>query len=204
MSQNHHGSPVADEPAPIANDRDPCRRMLDGLFTAQDLNLYANQDDQDNLPVRIGDPDFWEAQTDERGALDYSPAARHYLLSRLGRRDAMSVDEYFHIWSGCFFAARKDVRSARDILMLFLHQNLEILKELYLLALPPHRHIAPTEEALHAVLDADSSRRFFHGAAFSRWVLDAWLPASLRRYHRERIASPSRRQAAPIAAGCIA
>jgi hypothetical protein len=175
--------PAQENVRPISPELAASLARLGGLFSADELNLGGGEPVVDTFPEWIGKMKFWRLRAAETGQLAYGPAVRHYLRDCLGRQSLMSFEDYLRVWVDSFYATRLDHESARDILLGFLYQNLDILKHLYLLSLPHNHDLAPTDTALNACFSAPENEQLFIGSGFSTWVLKVWLPCHLRHYH---------------------
>lgn len=127
-----------------------------------------------------------------------SPASRFYLQRRVGIKGVLDFDAYFRIWARGFFDTRNDSESARVVLMLFLHDNVAALKDLFILDQPANAQVAPDEQAVRACLQAHEEASPVDGEAFAQWVLQAWLPFHL---HASGLA-PDAQQAMPAQEAC--
>jgi len=153
---------------------------LEGLFEPEALGLHADAPKEGSFLSRICKAEFWTCALCRKDQLCYSPAVHFYLQNLFPEQVSMSFQDYCRIWGQSFFAARYDLCSARDILLLFLDQNLRYLKSLYILEQPHNQDLAPTPEALERCVDSPSNAALFIGDRFSHWVLEDWLPFHLR------------------------
>ena len=153
---------------------------LEGLFEPRALGLSEGAPAEGSFLARIGKPEFWTCAMCKKDALRYSPAVHFYIGTLFGDHAPMGFREYCQVWGQSFFAARHDLDSARDILLLFLDQNLDYLKRLYILEQPHNEDLAPNAAALARCFDAPANAMLFVGDHFARWVLDDWLPFHLR------------------------
>ncbi|HYD59603.1 MAG TPA: hypothetical protein VEC35_04575 [Noviherbaspirillum sp.] len=153
---------------------------LEGLFAREALGLAQGAPHAGSFPARIGKTEFWTCALCRKDQARSSAAARFYLDDRFQEMVGMRFRDYCQIWGQSFFATRHDFDSARDILLLFLDQNLDLLKRLYILDQPHNRDLAPDAQALERCFEAPDNAMLFVGDRFSRWVLDEWLPFQLR------------------------
>lgn len=153
---------------------------LEGLFDRTSLGLHDGLPRPGSFLARLAEPQFWSCALCRKDLLRYSPAARFYLGNLFPADSGMPFREYLRIWMHSFFATRHDTASARDMLLLFLHQNLDYLKRMYILEQAHNQDLAPAAEALQRCFDTPSNAALFTGGGFARWVLDDWLPFHLR------------------------
>jgi len=153
---------------------------LEGLFASEALGLHDGPPMEGSFLARIGKPEFWTCALCKKDQLRYSPAVHFYLQTLFDDRASMDFHDYCQVWGQSFFAARHDLYSARDILLLFLDQNLRYLKRLYILEQPHNHDLAPTHEALDRCFDSPANAMLFVGDRFARWALEDWLPFHLR------------------------
>lgn len=113
-------------------------------------------------------------------AVSYSPAARFYLQRHVAIKGVLDFDTYFRIWVRAFYDTRHDVDSAGVVLMLFLHHNLAVLKDLFILDRPANAAVAPEEEAVRTCLQTQADAALAEGEQFAHWVLRQWLPSHLQ------------------------
>lgn len=153
---------------------------LEGLFASEALGLHDGPPKDGSFLARIGKPEFWTCALCKKDQLRYSPAVHFYLQTLFDEQASMDFHDYCQVWGQSFFAARHDLYSARDILLLFLDQNLQYLKQLYILEQPHNRNLAPTREALARCFDSPANAMLFVGDRFAHWALEDWLPFHLR------------------------
>lgn len=153
---------------------------LEGLFEFDALGLYDGPPKDGSFLALIGKSEFWTCALCKKDQLRYSPAVHFYLQTLFDKQPAMRFHDYCQVWGQSFFAARHDVCSARDILLLFLDQNLRYLKRLYILEQPHNQDLAPSREALERCFDSPANAMLFVGDHFARWTLEDWLPFHLR------------------------
>lgn len=153
---------------------------LEGLFEFDTLGLHDGPPKDGSFLARISKSEFWTCALCKKDQLRYSPAVHFYLQSQFDNQPAMNFHDYCQVWGQSFFATRHDLSSARDILLLFLDQNLRYLKRLYILEQPHNQDLAPTREALERCFDSPANAMLFVGDRFARWALEDWLPFHLR------------------------
>jgi hypothetical protein len=153
---------------------------LEGLFKPEALGLQSGPHDAGGFLARISRSDFWTCAMCKKNQLRDSPAAHFYIQTLFAEQASLGFQGYCQVWGQSFFAARHDVDSARDILLLFLDQNLRYLKRLYILEQPGNQDLPPTAQALEHCFDSPANAMLFVGGHFSRWVLEDWLPFHLR------------------------
>ena len=185
---------------------------LEGLFSPEVLGLAGGRPPEGSFLARICKSEFWTCALCRIGQPRYSPAAHFYIQSLCAEQAAMDFRDYCQAWGLSFFAARHDLDSARDILLLFLDQNLGYLKRLYILEQPHNQNLAPDAQALARCFDTPANAMLFVGDRFSRWVLEDWLPFQLRYVccreflaHEEAMARECPRQSEygdPVACTC--
>ncbi|HYD96998.1 MAG TPA: hypothetical protein VEC01_16840 [Noviherbaspirillum sp.] len=176
--------PVSEVPAALqkleANIASVFLARLDGLFAPDALGLGGGTPREDSFLGRIGKPAFWTCALCKKDQVRYSPAVQFHLQRLFSADGPMSFHDYCQVWGQSFYAARHDGDSARDLLLLFLDQNLRSLKELYILEQPHNQDLTPETRAVQRCLEASANAMLFVGDRFSRWVLDDWLPFHLR------------------------
>lgn len=153
---------------------------LEGLFEPEALGLHGGPHPAGSFLARICRPDFWTCAMCKKNQPRYSPAALFYIQTLFADHAALDFQGYCQVWGQSFFAARHDVASARDILLLYLDQNLRYLKRLYILEQPRNQNLMPTTQAMERCFDSPANTMLFVGDNFSRWVLEDWLPFHLR------------------------
>lgn len=153
---------------------------LEGLFSLEALGLDREPPRSGSFLARVGTTEFWACALCRKDQLRDSAATRFYLQCLFPEQAGMHFHDYCQIWGQSFYAARHDFSSARDILLLFLDQNLVHLKRLYILAQPHNQDLTPDARVLERRFDAPDNAMLFVGERFSRWVLDEWLPFQLR------------------------
>ncbi|RZI44447.1 hypothetical protein EGT07_03240 [Herbaspirillum sp. HC18] len=153
---------------------------LEGLFDHEALGLHAGDPKEGSFLARIGRPEFWTCALCKKDQSRSSAAADFYLHNLFPEHAAMTFREYCRVWGQSFYAARYDVDSARDMLLLFLDQNLRYLKQLFILEQPHNQDLVPEAQALKRSLEAPANASLFVGDRFAHWVLDEWLPFNLR------------------------
>ena len=153
---------------------------LEGLFEPEALGLHDGPPPEGSFLARLCKPEFWTCALCKKNQLRSSPAVHFYMQCLFPEQAPMGFRDYCQVWGQSFFAARHDLDSARDILLLFLDQNLRYLKRLYILEQPHNRNLAPTAEALERCFDSPANAMLFVGSHFSQWVLEDWLPFHLR------------------------
>jgi len=152
---------------------------LDGLFDRRVLGLHEGALPEHGFLARIGKAEFWACALCKKGQRYYGRAAHAYLQRQFPNSAAMSFEDDCRTWAKSFYAARDDADSLRDLLLLFLDQNLVHLKRLYILEQPGNRDLGETQ-AIARCCDEPSNALLFVGERFARWVLDDWLPFHLR------------------------
>ncbi|WP_420475520.1 hypothetical protein [Noviherbaspirillum sp. ST9] len=153
---------------------------LEGLFDIDDLGLCDGAPREGSFLARIGKAEFWTCALCKKDQLRYSPAVHFYLHTQFDEQGSMNFHDYCQVWGQSFFAARHDLCSARDLLLLFLDQNLHCLKRLYILEQPHNQDLTSTSEALERCFDSPANAMLFVGDRFARWALEDWLPFHLR------------------------
>ena len=153
---------------------------LEGLFNRDALGLDGDTPSEDSFLGRIGKAAFWTCALCKKDQLRYSPAAQLHLQRLFAANDKFRFHDYCQVWGQSFYAARHDIDSARDLLLLFLDQNLPHLKQLYILEQPHNQDLALDALAIERCLDSAANTMLFIGDRFARWVLDDWLPFHLR------------------------
>lgn len=168
---------------------------LEGLFEPEALGLHDGAPREGSFLARLCKSDFWTCALCKKDQVRYGPTVHFYIQSLFPEQASMGFRGYCQVWGQSFFAARHDLDSARDILLLFLDQNLRHLKRLYILEQPHNQDLAPTAQALERCFDSPANAMLFVGGHFSRWVLEDWLPFHLRYVccreflaHEERLA----------------
>lgn len=158
-----------------ADETGKWRSCLENLFSDEELNLSGGKPVDGSFPTRLATAAFWaDAGDNMDGAatVDYTPAQRQYIETWPATDGFSAFEDYLRVWARVFYTVRMDSGSARDVLLLFLQQNLDCLKNLFILGRDSNRHIAPETRQ-----------------QFSSWVLDNWLPMHLHQYHRRPEAS---------------
>lgn len=153
---------------------------LEGLFEPEALGLHSGPPKEGSFLARICKPEFWTCALCKKDQLHYSPAVQFYLRELFDDQASMDYDDYCQVWGQSFFATRHDLASARDILLLFLDQNLVHLKRLYILEQSHNLDLAPAADTLERCFDSPANAMLFVGDSFSRWALEDWLPFHLR------------------------
>jgi hypothetical protein len=153
---------------------------LEGLFDPEALGLDGAPPRAGSFLARVGTTEFWTCALCRKDQLRDSAATCFYLQCMFPEHAGMRFRDYCRIWGQSFYATRYDFDSARDILLLFLDQNLQHLKRLYILVQPSNQDLAPDARALEHRFDAPDNAMLFVGDRFSRWVLEEWLPFQLR------------------------
>ena len=156
---------------------------LEGLFNRNALGLHDGAPQPGSFLARLGNTAFWSCTMRETDQPRYSPAVRFYLDTLFPESCYMRFGDYCRIWAQSFHATRHDTDSARDLLLLFLNQNLSCLKRLYILDQPHNQDLPPSADALERCFDTPANATLFAGDRFSRWVLDDWLPFHVRTMH---------------------
>lgn len=153
---------------------------LQGLFDRKSLGLDGGAPPDGSFLARVGKAEFWTCALCRKDQMQYSAAARFYLQHLFPEQAGIRFRDYCQVWGQSFYASRHDIDSTRDMLLLFLDQNLLSLKRLYILAQPHNRDLRPDTHALERCFDAADNAMLFVGDRFSRWVLEEWLPYLLR------------------------
>lgn len=125
-------------------------------------------------------PEFWRLRQEDTDRIRYSAAANFYLNQYLDRAQASAFEKCRNMLARDLYQWRNDPEIRRDILIVFLHRNLEYLKRLYVLHQPHNQNVAATAQALEACFDAPENRAFMRGLQLSQWILAVWLPLHLR------------------------
>lgn len=168
-----------------AEETTDCITNMAGILSIEELILCRKISEKNTFAERITTSEFWQSVFCRKDQISYSPAIDFYLGERFERMNGFSFEDYFSKWAHIFFATRMHPSHTQDILVLFLHENLRMLKHLYLLELPHNLDSYPGDAALQACFDSLDRRNFVSTPQFSRWVLDDWLPFHLRFYHRK-------------------
>lgn len=134
--------------------------------------------------LAMGTRGFWQRNPDAGASVSASPASRFYLRNCLGIQGVLNFEEYFRIWARSFFETRRDAESAHAVLLVFLHENLAALKDLFILDRPANRAVEANAEAVRRCVEAPEHAALFEGEAFARWVLEEWLPFHLHTLYR--------------------
>lgn len=153
---------------------------LEGLFTREALDLDVEMPRTGGFLSRLGTAEFWACALCRKDQPRWTAAARFYLQTLFPGHSAMRFGDDCRMWGRSFYATRHDPEGARDILLLYLAQNLHRLKRLYILEQPHNRNLAPETRALERCFGAPANAMLFVGDRFSRWVLEEWLPYQLR------------------------
>jgi hypothetical protein len=165
-------------------EADKCIAKLDGLFSKKALNIYADEPHPNTFPGKMRTSRFWQCSSEECARHRNPPIVDLYLANCLTPAHLYSFEEYMRVWADSFHISRFDRQTSRDLLIVFLFQNLSLLKQLYILNQPHSRDIAATSESLQECLEAPHNWVLFAGTGFSMWVLDNWLPFQLRYFWR--------------------
>ena len=156
---------------------------LANLSSFEELTLHADVPQSDTFAYRIRTREFWRSRFFRKDQISHSPAIEFYLRDCFEKEGVASFEEHFSIWTRSFYEARMDQLVVRYMLILFLNQNVEILRHLYILEQPYNQDVESTEEALQVCFNSPENRSLFPTSKFSRWVLDDWLPFHLSYYH---------------------
>lgn len=174
-------SPVGDLPAQLESDiASVFLARLDGLFEREALGLHRGALPEGSFLARIGQASFWTCALCTKDLQRCNPAVQFYLIEIFPGSAGMPFRELCRVWGQSFYAARHDRDSARDLLLLFLDQNLRALKDLYILEQPHHQRVAPDASSVQRCLQKPDNAVLFTGGHFARWVLEEWLPFHLR------------------------
>lgn len=130
--------------------------------------------------VQTKTPEFWRWRAEDTDRIPYSAAGNFYLNQYLDRAQASAFENCRSMLARDLYQWRNDAEIRRDILIVFLHKNLEYLKRLYVLHQPHNQNVAATAQALEACFDAPENRAFMRGLQLSQWILAVWLPLQLR------------------------
>ncbi|WP_151632377.1 hypothetical protein [Noviherbaspirillum aerium] len=162
---------------------------LEAIFGNAELGGISSVRHPDALIHRIGKSEFWQDDSSFGPRITYSPAATAYLEARFGINGVLSFEEYMRVWAQGFFSARHDPDTAAVVLVLFLHENLAALRDLYILSEIGCQH-AGSEDIQHCLGD-DGNIALMSGPEFANWVLWAWLPFHLREACANKAAQPA-------------
>lgn len=130
--------------------------------------------------VQTKTPEFWRLRVEDTDRMPYSAAGNFYLNQYLDRAQASAFEKCRSMLARDLYQWRNDAEIRRDILIVFLHKNLEYLKRLYVLHQPHNQNVAATAQALETCFDAPENRAFMRGLQLSQWILAVWLPLQLR------------------------
>lgn len=129
--------------------------------------------------------EFWRLCPEDTDPIRYSAAVNFYLNQYLDRAQATAFENCRSMLAHNLYQWQNDPEIRRDLLIVFLHQNLEYLKRLYVLHQPHNQNVAATAQALEACFDAPENRAFMRGLQLSQWILAVWLPLQLRHSYAQ-------------------
>lgn len=159
---------------------------LEAIFGNGELGGLSSSRCPEAFIYRIGKNEFWHDSRSFGPRITYSPAASAYLEARFGISDTINFAEYMRIWAQAFFNARRDPDTAAVVLVLFLHENLAAMRDLYILSEIGCQHAG--SEDVQRYLGDDGNAALLNGPEFANWVLWAWLPFHLREACASKLA----------------
>lgn len=159
---------------------------LEAIFGHAEFGGVSSSRHPDAFIHRIGKDEFWRDSSSFGPRISYSPAASAYLEARFGISGTINFEEYMRVWAQAFFNARHDPDTAGVVLVLFLHENLAALRDLYILSEIGSQHAG--SEDIQRYLGDNGNVALLNGPEFANWVLWAWLPYHLRQACTGKIA----------------
>ncbi len=157
---------------------------LHGLFTADELNIHGGTPLPGTFAARIQTPEFWEYDPTADQRIAHSIVVQSYLGDCLGVCNDDDFADALRIWVNNFYAARKDTQTARDVLAMFLINNLESLLHIYILDQADSQQALVSVEVFRLFYADPEKLATLTESRFSEWVLEDWLPLHLRYYRQ--------------------
>ncbi len=158
---------------------------LAGVFGAGELNFSGSQPLPGSFLDQLPRPEFWLVFAGETNPVADTPAINFYLAYCFGEDYADTLKNCFAVCARSFYDTRHDHSGARDLLLFFLHQNVDFLRHLFILNQSANRALAASAEALQECFGAPEIARLMLEPAFADWALQQWLPFQLRQHHAD-------------------
>jgi hypothetical protein len=157
---------------------------LSGIFTAAALDAYDEDPFNTTLPSRIRLDSFWMFRQGEKDQRSYSNAVAFYVTQVWKHATFPTFDTYMHALTNSLFEKRFYKEEVRDIIMLFLDQNIEHLKRLHTLDQDWNQGVLPNAVSLSNCFAAPRNMEYIRGTLLENWVLEHWLPFHLKYFRR--------------------
>ncbi len=168
------------------SDEDAARYLarLHGLFSAEQLNVHGGAPLPGSFAARIQTPEFWQYDPSSDARIAHSIVVQSYLGDCLGVCSDDHFADALRVWVNSFHASRHDPQTARDVLAMFLINNLESLLHIYILDQADTQQSLMSVEVFRMFYAEPEKLVTLTEARFAQWVLDDWLPLHLRYYRQ--------------------
>lgn len=152
------------------------------IFSPTELNTFDEDTDKISLASRMCNSKFWEFAAGEKTHTKYTEAVSYYLEKHWSCAHFPEFEEFFTELVHSFHKYRGNSACVRDLLVLFLHENLSHMKALYILDQPCNLDASPTKEGIDLCIST-FDWTLPRNTNLSQWILEKWLPFHFKYFY---------------------